>query len=66
MNGQPLSNANDEVPMVMQLDEKRWHLWKMAKANLQRSQKQYKDFVDKSRSEVNFEGNKVWLNIKKI
>ncbi len=23
MNGQPLSNASEEVPMVMQLDEKR-------------------------------------------
>ncbi len=34
MNGQPLNNANEEVPMVMQFDEERWHLWEMAKANL--------------------------------
>jgi hypothetical protein len=43
-----LSDASEEVPMVMQLDEKRWHLWEMAKANLRNAQKQYKDFVDKS------------------
>jgi hypothetical protein len=39
----------------------------MAKANLEKARKWYKDFVDKSRQEVNFEkGNEVWLNIKKI
>jgi len=27
--------------------EQRWCLWEMAKANLQKAQKQYKDFVDK-------------------
>ncbi len=32
-NGQPLSDASEEVPMVTQLDEERWHLWEMAKAN---------------------------------
>jgi hypothetical protein len=34
MNGRPLSDASEEVPMVTQFDEKRWHLWEMAKANL--------------------------------
>jgi hypothetical protein len=34
MNGQPLSDASEEVPMVMQFDEERWHLWEMVKANL--------------------------------
>ncbi len=46
--GQPLSDANEEVPMVTQLDEKRQRLWEMAKANLEKAHKQYKDFVDKS------------------
>jgi hypothetical protein len=42
-------------------------LWEMAKANLEKEHKWYKDFVDKSRWEVNFEeGNEMWLNIKKI
>jgi hypothetical protein len=31
---QPLSDASEEVLMVTQFDEKRWHLWEMAKANL--------------------------------
>jgi hypothetical protein len=36
----------------------------MAKANLEKVHKQYKDFVDKSQQEVNFEeGNEMWLNI---
>jgi hypothetical protein len=53
--------------MVTQLDEERRSLWEMAKANLEKAHKQYKDFVDKSRREVNFkEGDEVWLNIKKI
>jgi len=34
MNGQPLSDASEEVSMVMQFDEERWHLWEMVKANL--------------------------------
>jgi hypothetical protein len=39
----------------------------MAKANLKKGHKRYKDFVDKSRQKVNFEeGDEVWLNIKKI
>ncbi len=46
--GQPLSDANEEVPMVTQLDEKRQRLWEMAKANLEKAQKRYKDFVDKA------------------
>jgi hypothetical protein len=50
--------------MVMQLDEERRRLWERAKANLQKAQKHYKDFVDKSRCKVNFE--QVWLNIKKF
>jgi hypothetical protein len=37
----------------------------MAKANLEKAHKRYKDFADKSRQEVNFEeGNEMWLNIK--
>jgi hypothetical protein len=37
----------------------------MVKANLEKAHKRYKDFVDKSRKEVNFEeGDEVWLNIK--
>jgi hypothetical protein len=28
--GQPSSDANEEVLMVTQLDEKRWRLWEMA------------------------------------
>jgi len=46
--GQPLSDVNEEVPMVTQLDEKWRRLWEMAKANLEMAHKQYKDFVDKS------------------
>ncbi len=37
----------------------------MVKANLENAHKRYKDFVDKSWREVNFEeGDEVWLNIK--
>jgi hypothetical protein len=37
----------------------------MAKANLQKAQKRYKDFVNKSRREMNFkQGDEMWLNIK--
>jgi hypothetical protein len=51
--------------MVTQLDEERRHLWEVAKANLEKAHKRYKDFVDKSRREVKFqEGDEVWLNIK--
>jgi len=45
---QPLRNASEEVPMVTQLDEKRKRLWELAKANLEKAHKRYKDFVDKS------------------
>ncbi len=39
----------------------------MAKANLQKAHKWYKDFVDKFRQEVNFEEtDEVWLNIKNL
>ncbi len=39
----------------------------MAEANLEKAHKWYKEFVDKSRQEVNFEErNEVWLNIKKF
>ncbi len=63
--GQPPSDASEEVSMVTQLDEERQHLWEMAKANLEKVHKRYKDFVDKSQTEVNFEeGDEVWLNIK--
>jgi hypothetical protein len=44
--------------MVTQLDEERRHLWEMAKANLEKAHKQYKDFADKSRRKVNFESIK--------
>ncbi len=64
--GQPPSDASEKVLMVTQLDEERQRLWKMAKANLQKAHKQYKNFVDKSRRGVNFEGDKVWLNIKNL
>jgi hypothetical protein len=47
-HGQPPSDAKEEVSMVMQLDEERRRLWKMAKANLEKAHKQYKDFEDKS------------------
>jgi hypothetical protein len=47
-HGQPPSDANEEVPMVTQLDEGRWCLWEMVKANLEKVHKWYKDFVDKS------------------
>ncbi len=64
-HGQPPSDAKEEVSMVMQLDEERRRLWKMAKANLEKAHKQYKDFEDKSQWEVNFEkGNEMLLNIK--
>jgi len=64
-HGQPPNDANEEVPMVTQFDEKKPHLWEMAKANFEKAHKWYKDFANKSRREVNFEeGNKVWLNIK--
>jgi hypothetical protein len=37
----------------------------MAKANLQKAHKRYKNFADKSQQEVKFEeGEEVWLNIK--
>ncbi len=66
-NGQPPSDASEEVPMVTQLDEERRRLWELAKTNLQKAHKRYKDFVDKSRREVSFEkGDEVWLNIKKF
>jgi len=63
---QPPSDANEEMPMVTQLDEERRCLWEMVKANLEKVHKWYKDFVDKSRREVNFEGDEKLLNIKKF
>jgi hypothetical protein len=66
-HGQLPSDANEEVPMVTQLDEKRWHLWEMVEANLEKAHKWYKDSMDKSQWEVNFqERDEVWLNIKKF
>ncbi len=35
--GQLPSDASEEVPMVTQLDEKRWRLWVMVKANLEKA-----------------------------
>ncbi len=43
------SFASKEVPIVTQLDEERKRLWELAKANLEKAHKRYKDFVDKSR-----------------
>jgi hypothetical protein len=64
-HGQPPSDANEEVPMVTQLDEERRRLWEVRKANLEKAHKKYKDFADKSRREVKFQkGDEVWLNIK--
>jgi len=63
--GEPPSDASEEVPMVTQLDEERRRLWEVAKAILEKAHKRYKDFADKSRREVKFhEGDEVWLNIK--
>jgi len=64
-HGQPSDDASEEVPMVTQLHEERWRLWELAKANLKKAHKRYKDFANKSRREVKFqEGDEVWLNIK--
>jgi hypothetical protein len=64
-HGQSPSDANEEVPMVTQLDEEKRRLWEMAKANLEKAHKRYKDFVNKTQREVNFEEwDEVWLNIK--
>ncbi len=63
--GQPPNDASEEMLMVTQFDEERRRLWEMAKATLEKVQKWYKDFVDKSQRKVNFEeGDEVWLNIK--
>jgi hypothetical protein len=48
-HGQTPSDASEEVPMVTQLDEERRCLWEVAKANLEKAHKRYKDFVDKFR-----------------
>jgi hypothetical protein len=51
--------------MVTQLDEERRRLWELAKTNLEKAHKRYKDFADKSQREVKFQvGDEVWLNIK--
>jgi hypothetical protein len=51
--------------MVTQLDEERRRLWEVAKANLEKVHKRYKDFANKSRREVKFqEEDEMWLNIK--
>jgi hypothetical protein len=47
-HGQTSNEASEEVLMVTQLDEERWHLWELAKANLEKTHKRYKDFADKS------------------
>jgi hypothetical protein len=61
------NDATNEVPMVTQFDEEKWRLWEMVKANLEKVNTWYKDFVDKSQWEVNFEEkDEVWLNIKKL
>jgi hypothetical protein len=64
-HGQPPRDVSEEVPMVTQLDEERRRLWEVAKVNLEKAHKRYKDFVDKSRREMKFqERDEVWLNIK--
>ncbi len=45
---------------------KRGNVYGMTKANLEKAHKWYKDFVNKSQREVSFEGDEVWLNIKKF
>jgi hypothetical protein len=40
--------------MVTQLDEERRCLWEVAKANLEKVHKRYKDFAEKPRREVKF------------
>jgi hypothetical protein len=63
--GQPSSDASEEMPMVTQLDEERKRLWELAKANLEKVHKRYKDFANKSRRKVKFQkGDEVLLNIK--
>ncbi len=52
--GQPSNDASEEVPMVTQLDEERRCLWEVAKANLEKAHKRYKDFAEKPRREVKF------------
>jgi hypothetical protein len=47
-HGQTSSDASEEVPMVTQLDEERRRLSEVAKANLEKAHKRYKDFADKS------------------
>ncbi len=47
-HGQPPSDASEEVPMVTQLDKERRRLWEVAKANLEKAHKRYKDLADKS------------------
>ncbi len=47
-HGQPPSDVNEEVSMVTQLNEERRRLWEMAKANLEKAHKRFKDFVGKS------------------
>jgi hypothetical protein len=44
---QPPNNANEEVSMASQLDEKKQCLWEMAKTNFEKTHKWYKDFADK-------------------
>jgi len=63
--GQPSSDASEEMPLVTQLNEERRRLWELAKANLEKVHKKYKDFADKSRRKVKFQvWDEVWLNIK--
>jgi hypothetical protein len=45
---QPSNDASEEVQMVTQLDEERRRLWEVAKANLEKVHKRYKDFADTS------------------
>jgi hypothetical protein len=63
--GQPPNDTSEEVLMFTQLDEESQRLWEVAKANLEKVHKRYKDFANKFRREVKFqEGDEMWLNIK--
>jgi hypothetical protein len=54
-HGQPPNDVSEEVSMVTQLDKERRRFWELAKANLEKAHKRYKDFADKSRQEVKFQ-----------
>jgi hypothetical protein len=56
--GQPSSDASEEVPMVAQLDEERKRLWELAKANLEKGAQKVQGFCGQilTRGEVSRRG----------